>query len=39
MVATFGALAPVFILMALGWLLRAHSFPWRFAPRHAPPGA
>ena len=27
MVATFGALAPVFILIALGWLLRARGFP------------
>jgi malonate transporter len=27
MVATFGALAPVFILIALGWLLRTRGFP------------
>ena len=27
MIATFGALAPVFILIALGWLLRARGFP------------
>ena len=27
MLATFGALAPVFILIALGWLLRARGFP------------
>jgi hypothetical protein len=27
MLATFGALAPVFILIALGWVLRARGFP------------
>jgi predicted permease len=27
MLATFGALAPVFLLIALGWLLRRHGFP------------
>jgi len=27
MLATFGALAPVFLLIALGWLLRARGFP------------
>ena len=27
MLATFGALAPIFLLIALGWLLRARGFP------------
>ena len=27
MLETFGALAPVFLLIALGWLLRARGFP------------